>query len=96
MWPEPGVKGCFETVLWEIVERKYPAKAKCVAKAFDCAAVKDWTISKLDKGKIRSFISMEYKKNPAIALSLLWRDAPEIFPVADRAFKPISDFLIAI
>lgn len=96
MWPEPGVKGRFETVLWEIVVRKYPDKAKCVEKAFACAKVKDWTTSKLAKGKIRNFISLEYKKNPAISLSHIWRDAPEMFPVTDKAFKPILDFLMAV
>ncbi len=97
MWPSPGQPGCLETLLWQVILTKYPKEAKCVDSACRCAGTSAWrSVSKLDKARVRCFVALVYKRNPAIALSLLWRDCPKLVPVTDRSFKPFSDFLRAI
>jgi Protein of unknown function (DUF3226) len=96
MWPEAGQPGCLETVLWRIVEQKYQQEAACVDAALACAQADQWPISKRDKARIRCFISLRHRKNPALPLSLVWRDAPAIFPLSNAAFNPIAHFLAAL
>lgn len=96
MWPTPGNAGCLETVLWGLIQTKYPDEAACVDSAMKCSGADTWPISKLDKAKVRCFISIVCKKNPAITLGLIWRDLPKIFPLTSAAFNPFARFLAAI
>jgi Protein of unknown function (DUF3226) len=96
MWPNHGRPGCLETILWQALETIYGDVAACVQAACVCAATDGWPISKLDKARVRCFMSLVCRKNPAISLSLLWRDFPDLIPLADAAFDPIETFLHAI
>jgi|LakMenEpi03Aug12_release.lakeMendotaPanAssembly.Ray.scaffolds.fasta_scaffold246895_1 hypothetical protein len=96
MWPSANRPGCLETVLWDIIQRKYPEKAKCVEAAIGCAGADLWSISKRDKAKVRCFMSLAAKKNPAMTLSHAWRDNKELFPVDSIEFTPIAQFLSAL
>jgi hypothetical protein len=96
MWPEPGTRGCLETVLWGVVTQLYPVEAKCVENALQCSGADSWPVSKLDKARIRCFISLKNKKNPALPLSLVWRDAPSLFPLSNAAFAPFKQFLASV
>jgi len=96
MWPGPGKHGCLETVLWDIVLKKYKAEANCVETALACTGADQWATSKRDKARIRCFMSLYYKKNPALALSLAWRDAPQMFPPQSAEFTPIARFLASL
>lgn len=96
MWPRADQPGCLETVLWEIVLRKYPQQAACVETAVGCSGASQWSISKRDKARIRCFMSLVVKKNPAMTLSLAWRDQPQLFPVNSKEFTPIARFLSAL
>lgn len=96
MWPSPGRAGCLETVLWEIVQRKYQTQAACVEAALACSGADLWAIGKRDKARIRCFMSLMVKKNPALALSLLWRDQAQLFPVNSKEFTPVSRVLAGV
>jgi hypothetical protein len=96
MWPRANVPGCLETVLWEIVQRKYAVQAACVEAALRCSGANLWAVSKRDKARIRCFMSLMVKKNPAMTLSLLWRDQPQLFPVNSKEFTPVARFLAAV
>jgi hypothetical protein len=97
MWPSPGQPGCLETLLWQMIETKYPKEAACVQDACKCSGADTWPISKLDKARVRCFIALACRRNPGIALSLLWQQQfKNVVPVIARAFTPISDFLRAI
>jgi hypothetical protein len=97
MWPASNAQpGCLETLLWRIVERKYPNVAKCVRDACTCADVDRWSAGKLDKARIRCFVALAVERNPAISLSLLRRDAPDIIPIKSRVLRPFLQFLRSI
>lgn len=96
MWPAPGDVGCLETVLWSLIQAKYPNEAACVEAAIKCSGANAWPIGKLDKAKVRCFISIVCKRNPAITLGNIWRDLPMIFPLTSSAFNQFSKFLAAI
>jgi hypothetical protein len=98
MWPSGDDNaGCLETVLWQIIKPRYPEKAKCVEEALRCAGVnRHWSKSKLDKARVRCFIAVEIERNPAVALSLLWRDFPDIIPIRSRPLRRFVQFLRSI
>lgn len=96
MWPSAGQPGCLETVLWQIVQRKYAAQAACVEAALLCSGANNWAVSKRDKARIRCFMSLMVKKNPALALSLAWRDEAQLFPVDSKEFTPVAQFLASV
>lgn len=57
MWPASNAQpGCLETLLWRIVEPIHPDQAKCVKDACKCAGASRWSVSKLDKARIRCFL----------------------------------------
>lgn len=93
MWPAPGQIGCLETLLWALIEKKYRKEAACAMDACRCSGADKWPVSKFHKARVRCFLSLVCQGNPAISLSLLWRDYPDIIPVSDAAFRPFSDFL---
>jgi hypothetical protein len=96
MWPSPGNNGCLETVLWDLIKTKYLNEANCVDAAMKCSGADAWPISKLDKARVRCFISIACKRNPAITLGLVWRDLPKLFPLTNPSFNPFARFLAAI
>jgi hypothetical protein len=93
MWPAPGQQGCLETLLWSLIETKYPKDAACAVDACRCSGANKWSISKFHKARVRCFLSLICQGNPAVSLSLLWRDYEDIIPVDHPTFKPFSDFL---
>lgn len=95
LWPEINKVGCLETLLWQCIEKNHAKEAKCVEQALACSGANAWPQNKIDKAKMRCFFSIKCKKNPTVNLSLLWRDCPEIIPLEDKIFDPISDFLSA-
>lgn len=96
MWPTADQQGCLETLLWQVIEAKYPEDAACVQDACDCSEASAWPVSKLDKARVRCFISIHCRQNPALSLGLLWRDQPALIPLSRQEFNPISRFLAAI
>lgn len=96
MWPSPGVRGCLETLLWQVMQATHPKEADCVKSACQCSESDLWPISKLHKAYVRAFIALACKKNPGTPLGLLWRDCPEFIDLMDAAFDPVSDFLLAV
>ncbi len=96
MWPSEGGVGCLETLLWQVVSRRYPAEAQCVEDACVCSGAINWSVSKLDKARIRCFISLKCRKNPAATLATLWRDHPELIPLDEFEFDRVADFLNGI
>jgi hypothetical protein len=93
MWPSPGERGCLETLLWKVIEKRHPIEAACVEAACACSGANQWSISKYHKARVRCFLSLKHRSNPAISLSILWRDIPGLVPVTDTVFTPYSDFL---
>jgi hypothetical protein len=98
MWPAPGQPGCLETLLWQGLQTqsKYATEIACVEAACACAGADQWSISKLDKARLRCFLALVYKRNPAIGLGNLFQDSKQPIPLANRVFKPFADFLRAI
>jgi hypothetical protein len=93
MWPAPGEKGCLETLLWRAVKKRHPKEAECAEAACHCSGADRWPVSKFYKALVRCFLSLTCKRNPAISLSTLWRDAANLIPISDLAFKAFADFL---
>jgi hypothetical protein len=96
MWPADAQQGCLETVLWEIAKRRKQVEADCIEKALRCTGADQWATSKRDKARIRAFMSLVYKKNPALALSNVWRDAPDMFPAQSAEFTPLARLLASV
>jgi hypothetical protein len=95
MWPssELAVGGCLETLLWRVVKGRYQKDAACVDAATRCTNSDQWPISKLDKARIRCFLSLYVRDNPAVSLSLLWRYFPHVIPVRSQVFRPFLRFI---
>lgn len=93
MWPAPGEEGCLETLLWRVITAVRPGDAACAEAACRCSGAHTWPLSKLDKARVRCFISITHRTNPALPLALLWRDAPALIPVSHSAFDPLAGFL---
>lgn len=84
MQPSQNATGCLETLLWEVFLREHAAVAHCIDAAVACSGISappnQWSQSKLDKAKVRAGIAMLNEGNPALALSFLWKDKPNIIP----------------
>ena len=62
MWPSANQPGCLETLLWQVIQAKYPKDATCVQDACECSEASAWPVSKLDKARVRCFISIHFRK----------------------------------
>lgn len=93
MWPSAGEPGCLETLLWKIIKAKYQSTSLCVESALQCSGAHSWPISKLDKARVRCFISIYCKKNPALSLGYAWRDVPDLFALDNEEFDEFSQIL---
>ena len=95
MWPSIGQPGCLESLLWKIIEAEYQSTSLCVEAALQCSGAHSWPISKLDKARVRCFMSIYCRINPALALGYAWRDVPDLFPLNHKEFdefvKVLSD-----
>ncbi|MCH8113686.1 MAG: hypothetical protein IH905_17310 [Proteobacteria bacterium] len=96
MWPSTGMDGCLETLLWQVVQNTHPNDATCVDAALKCSGADQWPISKLDKARVRCWISIVCRRNPALRLGHLWRRHLNLLPLNRAEFDPISSFLAAI
>lgn len=98
MFPAPGEEGCLETLLWTAItsQRQHAANVACVEAACRCSGADQWSRSKLDKARVRAFLSLVCKKNPSVSFQNLWRDFPNLIPMGHSAFTPIADFLRSI
>lgn len=93
MWPFANQIGCLETLIWPVLQRKYPKETACVDKAAQCAGTSAWPISKLDKARVRCFLSLAYKDDPAATLATVLSKAPSLIQMTDAVFDPIFNFL---
>jgi hypothetical protein len=93
MWPEPGTRGCLETLLWRVIKAKTPDKATCIEKALTCMEANQWPVQKQDKARVRSYLALHHQRNPVIRFDVLWRDAPQLVPIDHREFSSFVDFL---
>jgi hypothetical protein len=62
MWPasELAEAGCLETLLWRYIKNNHTDYAACVEDACRCTKINNlWPKSKLDKAKVRCFLSLE-------------------------------------
>jgi hypothetical protein len=99
MFPSAGAPGCLETLLWQAIENQggHTANVACVNAACHCSGADQWpNKSKLAKAKVRCFLSLVCKDNPAVGFNDLWRDFPHLIPMNQAAFTPIADFLRSI
>lgn len=96
MWPSAGTPGCLETLLWSVVQNTRAQEAACVEAALKCSGANQWPVSKLDKARIRCFLSLVCRRNPAITLGTLWRDAPTLISLNRNEFDPIYNYLASI
>jgi hypothetical protein len=98
MFPSEARQGCLETLLWEAIrnQRGHAANVECVEAACRCSGSDQWPVSKLDKAKVRLFLSLVCRENPAVSFNNLWRDFPNLIPMNQAAFTPLANFLRAI
>jgi hypothetical protein len=98
MWPssELAVEGCLESLLWRAVRGRYKKEAACVDAATRCTNSDQWPISKLDKTRVRCFLSLYLRDNAAVTLSVLWRYFPHVIAVRSQVFRPFLQFIRAI
>lgn len=98
MFPSAGQQGCLETLLWQAIRNQngHAANVACVEAACRCSGADKWPLSKLDKAKVRVFLSLVCQDNPAVSFHNLWRDFPSLIPMNQSAFTPFADFLRAI
>ncbi|MFI4934293.1 MAG: DUF3226 domain-containing protein [Caulobacterales bacterium] len=96
MMPKRGNRGCLETLLLTAAEKASASAQRataCVDTFVTCAGVDAWSSSKQAKMRLHSLIAATYKKNPALSLSQVWTQAPDLIPLNDPCFDPIADFL---
>lgn len=93
--PVPGLnqRGALESLCYQAAVREKPEKSFCVDGLVSCAGVSHWSSSKLAKARLRAFLAIANEKDPDLALSLLWKRAPEMVPLRDPCFDEISNFL---
>ena len=96
MWPSANQPGCLETLLWKVLQSTSPMETACADAACQCSSATNWSVSKLDKARVRCFLSLVCRRNPAIALANVWRDAPELIPLGHAELDPFAHFLSAI
>jgi hypothetical protein len=97
MFPSEAQQGCLETLLWEAIRNQsgHAANVACVEAACRCSGSDRWPVSKLDKAKVRLFLSLVCRDSPAVSFNNLWRDFPSLIPMNQAAFTPSADFLRA-
>jgi hypothetical protein len=97
MQPGQGQTGCLETLLWQVFSKLHQDKAQCVEEILNCAGVNQgenkWSASKLDKARVRIAVAICYRRNPALSLSYLWKECPDLIPADDAYFIPVCNAL---
>ena len=92
--------GCLETLLCRAVNDLRTKEAECIEKLLECAGLvgrnNGWSQSKLDKARIRIAIAILHKRNPALTLTRLWENRPDLVPVNHPAFDELSHMLFEI
>jgi len=98
MFPSEAQHGCLETILWQAIRNQtgHAANVACVEAACRCSGSDQRPVSKLDKAKVRLFLSLVCRDNPAVSFNNLWRDFPSLIPMNQAAFTPLANFLRAI
>jgi hypothetical protein len=77
-------------------QRGNSANVACVEAACRCSGADRWSTSKLDKARVRLFLSLVCRKNPAVSFNNLWREFPSLIPMNQSAFTLVANFLRAI
>lgn len=98
--PFANVAGCLETLLLRVLGNLYGPKLACVEQAIVCSnissAPENWTNTKIDEAKVRSVVSIVNQRNPGVHLSKVWKENPNLIPVAHAEFNDLSANLNAI
>jgi hypothetical protein len=90
--PTDDQAGCLETLLWDVVEQKYPDSIKCIKDYLECMDASNWSDGKKAKAKIRSFIAGHHKRNPDMSLYRIWEqsNSADIIPLSHPIFNAIA------
>lgn len=91
MMPGPKRLGSIDTLLWDSICAT-PSAAQIVA-AIDTAckstAVHKWPNSPAAKARLRMYVALSHRKNPAISMAMLWDEAPSLIPTSHRVFDDL-------
>ncbi|HVS25785.1 MAG TPA: DUF3226 domain-containing protein [Burkholderiales bacterium] len=102
LFPAPNSKGALDTLLWSALKaipahgRVVDAAEQAVQHARISSGNSKWPQSKLDKALVRIAIALLNKDNPAVSISRLWRDNPNLIPVTHRVFDDLENVLSGI
>jgi hypothetical protein len=95
--PGPGLLGCLETNLLDVLAALHPDEMACVSGMISCAKATTnpptWPGSKESKARIRAALTILHPRNPNVPLSALWADTPTLIPVSHPQLQYLSDFL---
>lgn len=93
MMPDSGQNGCFETLLLRYLSTQYADINRCGQEFVQCTGLGAWSQSKIDKALVRIILAAVNRENPALPLSYVFKNHPDIIPVRDVTF---SDLAVAL
>ena len=84
--------GTLEHLLWDSLSDVSPETYQCVEGFAECLGNQgDWSDNKRAKMRVHATIAGRCKSDPASALSRVWSNDPEIFPLDHSVFDFICD-----
>jgi hypothetical protein len=98
--PGPGLSGCLEDVLMNVLRRMHGPKIQCVDNFISCAQSTSppsiWTPTKEQKARVRGSMTVLQTDKPNLPLHGLWRDNPNLIPASSPEFGFLSFVLNAL
>jgi hypothetical protein len=94
--PNANGDGCLDSLVVDVLRRKYAPQFKCAEAAIRCAALVGWSKQKLDKALVRATLALVHKENPAATLTRIWEQSPSVIPPTEPEFAPLAAALSAL
>ena len=94
MMPPAAKRGALESSLVVAANNaSNAATKKCVDAFCACAQLNAGGPANRAKARLRALLLSQYKKDPSLSFSNIWRDCPKVVPLSDSVFDPIKQYL---
>ena len=85
-------QGTLEHLLWDVVRDSAPNTFRCIEDFVRCVGGRtEWPSNKRAKMRVHAAIAVRCRKDPASALSRVWSNDPELFPLDHASFNFIGN-----
>lgn len=86
-------KGCLETLLLRAVTHHLPNVHTCAEAYLQCLNTAGWSVTKIDKMKLRCIVAGFWKDDPNISLGYALKPDKGIIPLNHECFDSVANFL---